>query len=405
MSERGGPLRGVRIIDFGHVWAGPYCTAVLADMGAEVIKVESAHRLDVHRRQGPYAERRAGINRSGVWNAQNRGKRSVTLNLSTARGRELAKSLTASADAVVENFAPGVMKRLGLDYESLCVTKPDLIMASLSAFGQDGPQKAYVGYGPSLDAWAGLDALTAYAEGEPNALGGIFPDTGSALHAATAILAALHRRNRTRTGCYIDLSELEVSVLLLGDLVARDLNGETVRASGNADDVHFPQGGFRCEGIDAWVALSVVDDTSWQRLCSLLGREDWARNPQFSAPGGRRAKAAEIDAAIAAWTSSRSGHDAMLELQHNGVPAAVAHDTRSLLADPHLAARKFFATLVHPEVGPHPVYAPIWGIDGATERLEKPAPLLGADNDYVLGTLLGLPPGEIESLIAAKIVY
>lgn len=404
-AGRHGPLRTVRVVDFGHVWAGPYCAALLADMGAEVIKVESAHRLDVHRRQGPYAERRAGVNRSGVWNAQNRGKRSVTLNLSTEQGRVLARALAATADVVIENFAPGVMKRLGLDYPSICSAKSDLIMASLSAFGQGGPQQSYVGYGPSLDAWAGLDALTAYVNGEPNALGGIFPDTGSALHAAAAILAALHHRDQTGSGCHIDLSELEVSVLLLGDFVTRDLNGATVRASGNSDGIHFPQGAFRCAGVDRWIALSVTDDRSWNGLCNVLGRESWVRDPDLIATEGRRARAAEIEAAIAGWASSRQAHDAMLELQRHGVPAGVAHDTQSLLADPHLVARQFFATLVHPEVGPHPVYGPIWRMDGATERFETPAPMLGEDNDYVLGSLLGLPMDEIESLVAARIVY
>ena len=404
-TDRGGPLRKVRVIDFGHVWAGPYCAALLADMGAEVIKVESAHRLDVHRRQGPYAERQAGVNRSGVWNAQNRGKRSVTLNLSTERGRTLAKSLVEAADVVIENFAPGVMDRLGLGYASLSTTKPDLVMASLSAFGQEGPQQSFVGYGPSLDAWAGLDALTAYAEGEPNALGGIFPDTGSALHAAAAILAALRRRNRTGYGCYIDLSELEVSVLLLGDFVARDLNGAPVHASGNSYGGHFPQGGYRCLGGEAWIALSVVDETSWKGLCTVLGREEWARDHELSTADCRRMKAAEIDSAIAAWTSARSEYEAMLDLQRNGVPAGVAHNAQSLLADPHLAERRFFATLQHPEVGPHPVYGPIWRIDGAIDTLDTPAPMLGADNEYVLGSILGLPSGDIEALVAERVVY
>jgi len=400
-----GPLQSLRVIDFGHVWAGPYCAALLADMGADVIKVESAHRLDVHRRQGPYAQGKVGINRSGVWNAQNRGKRSVTLNLATERGRDLARALAASADVVIENFAPGVMARLGLGYEALSAAKPDLVMTSLSAFGQEGPQQSYVGYGPSLDAWAGLDALTAYEEGEPNALGGIFPDTGSALHAAAAILAALRRRDRTGAGCYIDVSELEVSVLLLADLVARNLGGETIRASGNSDGEHFPQGGFRCAGDDRWIALGVVDDASWSGLCALLDRADWSSDPALRSVAGRRSRAAEIDAAIRAWAASRAPAQAMLELQQHGVPAGVAHDAKSLLADPHLRERGFFVDLTHPEVGVHPVYAPIWRIAGGEASIDRPAPVLGADNDYVLRDVLGLPAGEVDALVAAKVVY
>ena len=399
------PLQGLRVIDFGHVWAGPYCSALLADMGADVIKVESAQRLDVHRRQGPYPERRAGMNRSGVWNAQNRGKRSVTLNLSTERGRALARALVATADVAIENFAPGVMERLGLDYASLCAVNGDLVMASLSAFGQQGPQRGYVGYGPSLDAWAGLDALTCHAGGAPNALGGIFPDTGSALHAAAAILAALHRRDRTGAGCHIDVSELEVSVLLLGDLVARELAGECVCATGNSDGVAFPQGAFRCAGDDRWIALSVVDRASWEGLCGLLGRDDWLRDPTLDAPEGRRARAAEIEREIGRWTSERAAHDAMQALQRNAVPAGVAHDAKTLLADPHLGERGFFATLAHPEAGEHRVYGPIWRIDGAGDRFATPAPRLGEDNDAVLGSLLGLSRGEIDALVAERVVF
>jgi benzylsuccinate CoA-transferase BbsF subunit len=398
-------LRGLRVIDFGHVWAGPYCAALLADMGAEVIKVESAQRLDVHRRQGPYAERTPGVNRSGVWNAQNRGKRSVTLNLATDRGRALAAALVDTADVVIENFAPGVMKRLGLDYATLSARRPGLVMASLSAFGQDGPQQSYVGYGPSLDAWAGLDALTAHAGGEPNALGGIFPDTGSALHAAAAILAALRRRDRTGVGCYIDLSELEVSILLLADAVARDLGGETIRATGNQDGRHFPQGAWRCAGDDAWIALTVIDERSWQGLCAALGRADWGSDPALRSLEGRKARAADICDAIAAWAVARERHDAMLELQGHHVPAGEAHDAKSLLADPQLVERRFFASIVHPEVGPHPVYAPIWRVGGESNRFETAAPMLGADNVYVLARILGVAPRDIEALAAERIVY
>ena len=402
---RAGPLRSLRVIDFGHVWAGPYCAALLADMGAEVIKVESAQRLDVHRRQGPYAERKPGVNRSGVWNAQNRGKRSVTLNLSTARGRELAAALVDTADVVIENFAPGVMKRRGLDYGTLSARRPELVMVSLSAFGQEGPQQSYVGYGPSLDAWAGLDALTAYAGGEPNALGGIFPDTGSALHGAVAILAALRRRNRTGAGRHIDLSELEVSILLLADAVARDLGGEAIRATGNQDGRHAPQGAYRCAGDDAWIALSVVDEASWLGLCGALERTDWAADAGLRTLAGRKARSAEIDAAIATWAAQRERHDAMVSLQRHHVPAGEAHDARSLLADPHLAARGFFATIVHPEVGPHPVYAPIWRFDGAATACNVAAPMLGADNAYVLERVLGVAGADFDKLVAERIVY
>ena len=400
-----GPLDGLRVIDFGHVWAGPYCAALLADMGAEVIKVESAHRLDIHRRQGPYGDGKSGVNRSGVWNAQNRGKSSVALNLSTGQGRALARQLVARADVVIENFAPGVMARLGLDFESLAQERPGLVMASLSAFGQDGPQKASIGYGPSLDAWASLDWLTAYPDGPPNALGGMFPDTGSAIHAAAAILAALHERDRTGQGCWIDVSELEVSATLVGDVLCATLDGHTPAPSGNGDAYHFPHGCYRCAGEDRWVALSAPDQRAWQGLATVIGRVEWVDDATLTESAGRRARAAEIDPVIAGWARERECEAAMLALQAAQVPATIAHDARTLLADPHLLARGFFQMLEHPEAGKQSIYGPIWRFDGHEGRLGRPAPVLGADSDYVLREILHVDAKQYEALVAARIVY
>jgi len=400
-----GPLDGLRVIDFGHVWAGPYCAALLADMGAEVIKVESQHRVDIHRRQGPYPDRKPGLNRSGVWNSQNRGKKSVALNLSTPEGKALARDLVAASDVVIENFAPGVMKRLGLDYASLCAANPGLVMASLSAFGQEGPQKAYVGYGPSIDAWSGLDFMTAYRDGGPNALGGVFPDTGSAIHAATAILAALHERERTGLGTYIDVSELEVSILLLGDLAAESFNGPAPRRQGNGDAFWFPHGCFACEGDDAWVALSVPDAGAWSGLCATIGRAEWANDAALATVEGRIARREEIERAIGAWCSRREARDAMRELQSRGVPAGVANTPRTLLSDPHLAARGFFQDMAHPEAGTQPLYGPIWRMSRAPSRVAHAAPLIGADTESVLREVLGVAPAEIARLAEAQVAY
>ena len=400
-----GPLAGLRVIDFGHVWAGPYCAALLADMGAEVIKVESRHRVDIHRRQGPYAGGKPGVNRSGVWNSQNRGKRSVALNLSTEQGRSLARRLVACADVAIENFAPGVMERLGLDYPRLASLNPDLVMVSLSAFGQDGPQKAFVGYGPSLDAWASLDWLTAYPEGDPNARGGMFPDTGSAIHAVAAVLAALHERDRTGEGRYIDVSELEVSALLAGDVLAGALAGQRPQQLGNGDRYHFPHGCYACRGDDAWLALSVPDLPAWQGLCRLLDREDWRSDERLATSAGRRDRGDAIERGIADWTRERDASSAMAELQSARVPAAIAHTPRTLLDDPHLRARGFFSMVEHPEAGPLPVYGPIWRFGTEAPMSPRPAPLLGADSEYVLREVLGIDEAEYDALVAAGVVY
>ena len=381
------PLDGIRIVDFGHVWAGPYCTATLADMGAEVIKVESEARLDIHRRQGPYAEKRAGSNRSGVWNSQNRNKKSVEIDLSQAAGQELARRLVARSDIVVENFSPGVMRKLGLSYDDLRAVKPDIIMCSLSAFGQQGPQSRYVGYGPSLDAWSGLCGLTSYEDGVPKAAGGVFPDTASALFGAFEILAALRRRDATHEGCYIDLSELEVSVTLLSDLFLRFPDGAIpAEWLGNDDPYNVPQGAYRCAGDDRWIIVSVEDALAWRGLCYAIGRPDWRDDDGLATPEARRRRRAEIDDAIASWTRGQTEQTAFETLQRHGVAAGIAQDIPGLLADPQLRARGYFHTVNHEEAGEHIVYGPVWSIDGVRADV-RPAPRVGADTPEVLKLL------------------
>lgn len=400
------PLAGIRVVDFGHVWAGPYCTQILADLGAEVIKIESGKRLDIHRRQGPYPEGKPGINTSGVWNSQNRGKSSVTFDLSTPEGRDLAKQLVAHADIVVENFAPGVMRKLGLDYETLSTVNPGLVMASLSAFGQDGPQRHNVGYGPSLDAWSGLDAQTACDAAHPGPLGGVFPDTGSAIHGAVAILQGLLDRQRSGRGCYIDVSELEVSVLLLADLLCENLgSGTNAAAPGNNHVAHFPYGVFPCAGDDTWVALTVSTAEQWAALCRLVGKAGWASDSEFATPEKRREKREAVVTAVASWTSERAPLECVKALQGVGMKSAPVSKVPDILADEHLAARGYFQTVIHPEAGALKVYGSLWKIRGMERIQLKPAPVLGDATERVLKGILGQTDVEIADLRDRKIAF
>lgn len=400
------PLAGIRVADFGHVWAGPYCSQILADLGAEVIKIESATRLDIHRRQGPYPGGKPDIDSSGVWNSQNRGKGSVTFDLSQEEGRELARRFVAQCDVVVENFAPGVMRKLGLDYERLAAVNPRIVMASLSAFGQDGPQKHNVGYGPSLDAWAGLDAQTAYDAAHPGPLGGVFPDTGSAIHGVVAILQGLLDRDRTGRGRYIDVSELEVSVLLLADRICEQLGtGSLAGEPGNNHVAYFPYGVFPCEGDDAWIALTAADEAQWARLAALIGQSAWAHDPDHQSADKRRARAETVNAAIAVWTACRTPRACMEALQDAGLAAAVVNKVPDILADRHLAARGYFQTVTHPVAGPLEVYGSLWKIRGMQRAALQPAPVLGDATDRVLRTVLGLDDEAAADLKARKIAY
>lgn len=400
------PLAGMRVADFGHVWAGPYCTQILADLGAEVVKIESAKRLDIHRRQGPYPGGTPGINASGVWNSQNRGKSSATFDLTTAEGRELARAFVAHCDVVVENFAPGVMRKLGLDYEALAGINPRIVMASLSAFGQDGPQKHNVGYGPSLDAWSGLDAQTAYDAAHPGPLGGVFPDTGSAIHGAVAILQGLLDRKTTGRGRYIDVSELEVSVLLIADVLCEQLgSGAIAAAPGNCHIAHFPYGVYPCAGDDEWVALTIETADDWAALCTLIGEPAWAADSDYATAEQRRGRKAYIEAAITAWTEQRPARACMSALQDVGLCATTVNKVPEILADEHLAARGYFQQVTHPVAGPLQVYGSLWKVRGMPRHAIKPAPVLGDATDRVLKDVLGCKPEMIEDLKARKIAY
>ena len=265
-------------------------------------------------------------------------------------------------------------------------------MVSLSAFGQDGPQKGYVGYGPSLDAWAGLDHMTAYENGRPNALGGMFPDTSSAIHAAAAILAALQDRDRNGRGCYIDLSELEVSILLLGDLAAECFNGNQPSAARQfGSDINFRPGVIAASArTNGWPSPSRTL-RAWEGLCKTLGRRDWTSDPTsgFSRGPPDRVPARSRTALPNGFAGKSAGGDDRAPT--NGVPAAVANTAQTLLSDPHLVERQFLSHAVeHPEVGSQLMYGPIWRFAGQSNQIHRAAPLLGADNDYVLGTLLGI---------------
>lgn len=398
------PLAGIRVVDFGHVWAGPYCTQIFADLGAEVIKIESEKRLDIHRRQGPYPDQKPGVNLSGVWNSQNRGKASVTFNLSTEEGRELAKQLVGTADVVVENFAPGVMRKLGLDYASLVAINPCIVMASLSAFGQDGPQCRNVGYGPSLDAWSGLNSQTAYDSAHPGPLGGVFPDTGSAIHGAVAILQGLFDRQRTGRGCYIDLSELEVSALLIADLLCEYLGtGLNAGEPGNSHVDYYPYGVFPCAGDDAWVALTVSTQKEWAGLCQLMDKPEWSADPELATDKLRRANAAAVEAAIKAWTNGLSPGECVRALQGAGIRSAAVNKVPDILVNEHLSARGYFQYVRHPEAGVLQIYGSLWKVKGMQRMQLSHAPVLGDATERILKSILSLGDDEITGLKARQI--
>lgn len=399
------PLEGVRVLDLTWVLAGPYCTRILADHGADVVKVESRGRPDptrfapfMHLSRGPHDD----PDTSGYFNDVNRNKRSITLDTRSPEGLEVLADLLAHSDVVVENFSSTVMTNMGFGYEQLRELRPDIVYVSMSGMGHTGPRSGWVSYADIVSAATGLTALTGWSADE--VVGVIYGhgDIVAGLQAATAVLAALEYRDRTGRGQHIDLSQLEAMASHMGAAVLRATgSGQPGTPIGNAHPVMAPHGVYRCLGPDRWCAIAVRDDADWRRLCAVIERPDWADDERFGHAAGRRAAAAEIDAAITRWTMSLPAELVAERLQRAGVPAGAVHTGRDLVeADPQLRAREFYVRGVHPKAGAYlhegsPIRV------GAAAALRRTAPLLGADTEDVLGEIAGYPPETIARLRAA----
>jgi benzylsuccinate CoA-transferase BbsF subunit len=365
-------LQGIKILDFTWVLAGPYATRILADFGAEVVRVQ------------PLLPREEDAFARGYDNTWNRGKRSITLNMNKPEGVALAKRLVALSDAVVENFTPRVMANWGLDYVNLKRIKPDIIMLSLSTMGGTSPQKDYTGFGPTVQAFSGLTYLTAYPDGPPLGPGTAHADHVAALFACLALLGAFEYRRRTGEGRHIDISQVEAMASLLGDAFIPPR------------ETAF-QGVYRCWGDDRWCAISVATEEEWLGLKKALGNPPWAEEKRFATFAACLKNKKALDELIGEWTRKHTAEEVMALLQKQGVAAGVVQDARDLAQDPQLKERGFFVELDHPELGKTISDANPIRLSESPPRY-RPAPLLGQDNSYVYGELLGLSQGEIDRL-------
>lgn len=395
------PLAGIRIADFTWVWAGPFATLQLAHLGAEVIRVESQNRVCVTRRIPPFAEGQPGPNRSGYYNQYNQGKDSLALNLKSPEGFEIAKKLVARSDVVTENFAAGVMNKMGLGYEALKKIKPDIIMIAMSGYGASGPESAYVSYGPAQVPMSGLSSLTGFPGFPPMHVGFSYGDPNGGLHGAFAVLAALMHRARTGEGQFIDLSQWETSVAILGEgLMAQTMNGSQPSRIGNRDPYMSPHGLFHCLGDDRWVSIAVANEDEWQRLCAGMGRPQLATDPRFASLTVRKQNEDALEELITAWTETLSAEEVTAKLQTAGVAAFPALTNKELAEDTHLRDRGFFVELPHPEVGVRRHAGVPWVFSETPCQVRRSAPCLGQDTDEVMQRVLGYSVEEIAKLKA-----
>ncbi|WP_089940420.1 CaiB/BaiF CoA transferase family protein, partial [Candidatus Entotheonella palauensis] len=386
------PLNGVRVVDLSWIIAGPTATRFLAMMGAEVIKVGSARRPDPSTRGAPFQ-------------AYNQSKRYAALNLSQPEGLELAKQLLRISDVVVENFAAGVIERLGLGYDVVSSVKPDIIMVSSSGTGHSGPHKDYVAYGSLLQHYTGWNGISGYPNREP-IKGGLWADPWVGMELAMATLAALNHRATAGEGQYIDLSMAEaLSASIPEALLDYQMNGEIPSPQGNRDDWDAPHGVYPCAGTDRWIAIAVTSETEWQALCGVIERPDLAADSGLLSAEGRRWRRDELDAAIALWTRHQDDESAMHRLQAAGVPAGPSLDIARVYQSSQLREGGYLTPLRTSDGETRELPGLPWRFTDLDDHYITAAPVLGQDNTYVYRELLGLSEAEIARLVDAQIIY
>ncbi|MBI4496951.1 MAG: CoA transferase [Chloroflexi bacterium] len=404
MENATGPLSGIRVIDFSWIVAGPQATRILADFGAEVLRIEYEGRLDSIRINGqaPGAAPES-LNASGFFNNLNRNKLSMTLNVRHPMGMDLLKQLIAKADVVLENFSAGTLDTWGLSYEAMQEINPAIIYISMSGFGQTGRNRLYTTWGPTAQALSGLTFLSGLPGEPPAGWGYSYMDHTAGYYGAMAVLMALHHRNRTGEGQRIDLSQVEAGMVLTGPTILDyAVNGRPARRPGfppgnrSPHPATAPHNTYRCAGTDSagqtrWIAIAVSTEEQWQALVRAMGNPAWASGPQFATGLDRVDHQDDLDRHIEAWTMTRDAHETMYLLQGMGVPAAAVQSSEDRIEhDPQLRARGFYPVADHPELGPHRFEGMPAHLSRTPWTLRSGAPLLGEHNEFVCKELLGM---------------
>jgi crotonobetainyl-CoA:carnitine CoA-transferase CaiB-like acyl-CoA transferase len=391
------PLSGIRIADFTVHNAGPFCTNLLSQLGAQVVKVESAMRPDAFRKPHPVYGRMGPATFDQVAST----KLSVRINLKKAEGIALAKRLVAVSDVAAESFRPGVIGRLGLGYEALKAVRPDIVMLSVSSCGQSGPDAHFAGYAPLFGAWGGLSDLTGYPDGPPVEMRHVMDHTVG-MNAAFAVMAALHRRRATGEGALVDVAAREVASSFIGEALLMTAAGMEQHRIGNAHPRMVPHGVYPSAGEDRWLSVAVASDGEWQALAGLIGCGD----PRFANEAGRAAHRDEIDAALSAWTSSRDANAAASLLQAHGIAAHASWTTPEIAADEHLRARGAIVEVAEPDGKRRAaVGVPMRLSKGADIGIHSGTPKLGEHEDLVYGDLLGMSRAERQALEEAEVIF
>ncbi len=403
-----GALAGLRVVEFSMGMAGPWIGRAMAWCGAEVIKVESKSHPDVTRQYIPPWAPHLGIqSRLSPWFTDwNAGKRFVALDLLRPDAVDLAKQVIAKADVVIENFTPGVLDKLGLGWDSLRRVKPDLVMFGTSGFGNDGPHRSYVTWGPNIEAASGLATSSGFAHRPCAMTHFAYPDSVSAMHGLFAVMCALEHRRRTGEGQRVNLSQLEAMVSVFGDVMMEAVgSGQNPKRVGNRSHYGAPHGCYPCAGEDRWCAIAVFDDEGWARFCAVAGRADWAADARFETLALRLGNVDALEALVSEWTRSQDAYALQSKLQAIGIAAGVVQNTEDQhRRDPQLAARGFFEEIEHKLKGKVVANGIPLGLTGTPGHTSDAGAAVGEDNDYVFGEVLGLGADELARLRACGVI-
>ena len=418
------PLNGIRVIDLSRVFAMPYVGAFLADLGADVVKIDTHHAAFVDTTRtltGPYPGNEPGSdywNRAGTFQTLNRGKRSVTLDLRNRQGMDILLDLISISDIVLENFTPRVTRRFGLDYPSLREVRPDLVLVSNTGYGHSGPWSDFGAMASALESTHASGAFMGYLERDPagnlldgnipNKIGNSYTDFLACWSAQLAIMGSLIRRAQTGEGVWVDLAMYQTGVSFFGEgFLDFVYNDRRVRRLGNRHESMSPHGCYPCLGQDRWVVLSVRDDVEWLAFCDAMGQPDLADDPRFSEPVVRHGNQQALDEIIGAWTAGHSQPEIVRKLNARGLPVAPVLHAGQLLEDEHLQSRGFFEEVEHPPksgLGARQYLGRGWRLSKSDAAIQGPAPELGQHNQQILGRLLGLSGQEIDKLEEEEVI-
>jgi benzylsuccinate CoA-transferase BbsF subunit len=398
----------IRVLDFCWVGAGAFVTRLLADLGADVIKVESHAHPDNLRLSGPHKAGARHLEGSGYFASRNTNKKSIALNMGHPQARAIAKQLAQKCSVVTNNFRPGIMERWGLGYPELAAADPALIYLAMPMQGSSGPHKSYIGFGSTIAAISGLVEMSGSPDRAPIGTGTHYPDhVPNPGHALVGLLAAIFHRARTGEGQYIELAQLESTVNLLGPSILRySASGAVPRRNGNRRNGSAPCGVFRCAGEDVWCAIEIENDTGWQALVEVVGHPQWMTDPSLDTMSGRSANLDAIEGKLAEETRRFKADALVLALQTRGVASAVVETSRDVMEDRQLNARGYWRSIDHAEMGRITVNVPpFFSTDEGRQREPSPPPLLGEQTREIATTLLGLSESECTRLMNEQVLW